>query len=136
MQDKPIVLRMFDPDKDYSVVSAWWLGHGWDAVPLVMLPKLGAIAEIGDKPLAAGWLYMDNSCPVCMLEWLVTDHKCTGIKTAKALHRICDFMSIHAKELGYAAMLTTCKQESLVRFHTKRGFTRTDSNMTHFVKSL
>lgn len=130
------MLRMFEPERDYPVVATWWSGHGWDAVPLIMLPKLGAIAEIGDEPFAAGWLYMDNSCPVCMLEWLVADPKASSIKTVKALHRICDFMSIHAKELGYSAMLTTCKQESLVRFHTKRGFTRTDLNMTHLVKAL
>lgn len=130
------MLRMFEPERDYETVSEWWRGHGWEAVPRVMLPRLGAIGGIGGRQIAAGWLYMDNSSPVCMLEWLVTNPEESPIKAVKALHRICDFMSIHAKELGYNVMMTTCKQESLSRFHTKRGFTRTDLNMTHFVKIL
>ncbi len=139
MSQPVLQLRMFDPAKDYSIVEEWWNSHGWTAVPQVMLPKLGVVAFYdgeNKQDAAAAWLYMDNSSPVCMLEWMVTNPKLSAAKTVRALKHIAEFLTGEAKHNGYAVMLTTCKQESLAKFHQKNGFQRTDGEMIHLVKSL
>ena len=137
MTQPVIQLRMFDPPTDYPIVEEWWKAHGWTAVPQIMLPKLGVIAfYAGDKieDAAAAWLYMDNSSPVCILEWMVTNPKLSATKTVRALKHITTFITSEAKANDYAVMLTTCKQQSLVKFHEKHGFVRSDDGMTHMVK--
>ena len=131
----PIQLKMFD-DADYPTVSAWWEGHGWSAVPRAILPKLGVVATRGDEQLAAAWLYMDNSCGVSIMEWIVTNPDAAPSATVRALKHITQFLTDEAKTCGYHTILTTCKQESLAKFHEKQGFTRSDDAMIHLVKHL
>ena len=135
-----IQLRMFDPAQDYDMVCAWWQGHGWDAVPPIFLPKLGVIAYVVDgdttEDVAAAWLYMDNSAPVCWLEYMVSNPKTNAGRAVKALRHLDTFMTGEAKATGYAAMMTTCRQDSLVKFHQKNGFKKTDEDVTHLVKII
>jgi len=135
-----IQLRMFDPAQDYDMVCAWWAGHGWNAVPQAFLPKLGVVAYVtdGDKSedTAAAWLYMDNSSPVCWLEYMVSNPKANAGRAVKSLRHLDSFLTGEAKALGYHAMMTTCRQDSLVKFHAKNGFTKTDEDVTHLVKIL
>jgi len=137
MSDAIIQLRAFDPETDYPIVENWWKAHGWSAVPKVMLPKLGVMAFYASDKIedaAAAWLYMDNSSPVCMLEWLVANPSLSATKTVRALKHVCQFLTSEAKHNGYAVMLTTCKQEGLVKFHERQGFHKTDAEMTHLLK--
>lgn len=130
---------MFDPSSDYPIVESWWNAHGWSAVPQIMLPKLGVVAfYAGEKneDAAAAWLYMDNSSPVCMLEWMVSNPTLSASKTVRALKHLFTFLESEAKHNGYGVMLTTCKQESLAKFHQRNGFERTDGAMIHLVKTL
>ena len=120
----------------YHTLESWWTGHGWQAVPEQILPRLGILASDGERPLAAGFLYMDNSVGVAMLEWLVTDPEAPARKAAVALSRLVDFAKQEAKALDYSVILTTCRQESLVRLMEKNGFTTTDKEMTHLLAVL
>jgi hypothetical protein len=140
MSNALLQLRMYDPAKDYDMVAGWWKGHGWDAVPPFFLPKLGVIAywAEGEKneDTAAAWLYMDNSAPVCWLEYMVSNPAANAGRAVKALRHLDTFLTGEAKATGYAVMLTTCRQDSLVKFHQKNGFTKADTGMTHMVKVL
>jgi hypothetical protein len=131
---------MYDPAQDYDMVAGWWRGHGWDAVPPFFLPKLGVIAYWAEgenkQDAAAAWLYMDNSAPVCWLEYMVSNPQCNAGRAVKALRHLDSFLTGEAKATGYAVMLTTCRQDSLVKFHQKNGFTKADTGMTHMVKVL
>jgi hypothetical protein len=131
---------MFDLAQDYDMVCGWWQGHDWDAVPPFFLPKLGAIAFVvdGDKTedVAAAWLYMDNSAPVCWLEYMVSNPKANAGRAVKALRHLDTFLTGEAKATGYVVMMTTCRQDSLVKFHQKNGFKKTDENVTHLVKII
>lgn len=123
-------LRMWTPE-DYPMLEAWWKGHGWPPVPLRILPPLGVIFD----ECAAGWAYMDNGgTGVAMMEWLVTDPK-AGLKAAKGIKHVIEFLSSELKRMEYWAILTTCKQPALARLIEKSGFQRTDEGMVHFVKT-
>jgi hypothetical protein len=130
------ILKMFDRETDYPIVKEWWEGHGWNAVPLAVLPKLGVMAMLNEKPIASGWLYMDNSVGVSMLEWMVANPDAKPKAVYKSIKTIVEFLKTQAKEMNYTVMLTTCKQESLARVYEKTGFQRTDSEMIHLIQPL
>ena len=79
---------------------------------------------------------MDNTVGVAMLEWLVTDPEAPARKSAVALARLVEFAKEEAKALGYAVILTTCRQESLAKLLTRSGFETTDRNMIHLITAL
>lgn len=122
--------------EDYEQVSEWWKGHGWDAVPLQILPKLGIVVSDNGMDICAVWLYMDNSVGVCMLEWFVANPDATGRQVYKCEKLAQKFMEERALEMDYGVMMTTCKQESLARVHEKNGYLRTDESMIHLIKFL
>lgn len=136
MSDIAPTLKIFNAEIDYPMVSKWWISHGWNAVPIGVLPKLGVVSEMDGQPIAAGWLYMDNSIGVSMLEWMVANPDAKPKSVYRAIKSIVEFLKNHAKQLGYAVMLTTCKQESLARVYEKTGFQRTDCEMIHLVQTL
>lgn len=123
-------------EKHYQLLTSWWEGHGWDAVPSQILPKLGVVGTVEAKPCAAGFVYMDNSVGVAMLEWVVTDPEATPMRVYKSLKEVTEFLCHRVKELGYGVILTSCKQDSLSTFYTKAGFNKTDEGLTHFIKLL
>lgn len=128
-----IQLREFQRESDYGTVETWWKGHGWPAVPLEMLPKLGMVAVNEGEPCAAGWVYLDNSTGVGMMEWLVSNPANPMKVSAVALGRLVDCLKGAAHALGYGAILASCRQESLSRLMEREGFTRTDEEVIHLL---
>lgn len=136
MSDILPTLKMFDPETDYETVAGWWEGHGWPALHKAFLPKLGVMALFNEKPVASGWVYLDNSCGVSILEWMVADPEAAPKKVYKGIKCVASFLRDRAKDMGYTIMLTTCKQDSLAKVYEKSGFKRTDENMIHLVQFL
>lgn len=142
-----IQLRLIDRDTELvplweATLAPWWRGHGWDPVPHTILPRLGVLAELAHPeterpavPLAAAWLYMDNSIGVAMLEWIVTD-PARPRDTVKALPLLIDFLTREAKRLGYGIVLATCRQPSLSKLLQRHGFHLTDRDVIHHLAIL
>lgn len=128
-----ISLRAFHRESDYQTIEGWWKGHGWDAVPLAMLPAMGMVAMNDDTPAAAGWVYLDNSTGVGMLEWIVSNPANTMKVSAVALARLVDCLRNAAREIGYGVILGSCRQESLARLMEREGFQRTDEGVIHMI---
>lgn len=128
-------VRSFTAD-DYGTVESWWHGHGWDGVPMAVLPRLGVIAECDGKPIAAAWLYMDNSVGVCMMEWVVADPEANPREVVKGIKVLAEYLRLAAIDMNYSVMLTTCKQDSLAKLYERSGFHRTDSEMHHLLRVL
>jgi hypothetical protein len=125
--------RVYEPE-DYAILEAWWVAHGWSAVPENILPKLGLIISNEEKDICAGFLYMDNSVGVCWLEWVVTNPEATGFEAMKGIKALTKFMEKEADRMDYGVMMTTCRQASLTRLHEKNGFIKTDEGVTHLLR--
>lgn len=121
-------LRIVTPE-DYPMLESWWKGHDWPAVPQKILPRLGVV--YGDT--AAGWLYLDNSVGVAMMEWLVTNPAARPLVAVRALSGVVQFLKSEAKRMDYSVILTTCRQPALARLLERNGFVTTDTGMTHLL---
>lgn len=128
-------IREYRPE-DHAMLMTWWNAHGFPGVSQAILPKLGLIIEDQGKPIVAGFLYMDNSVGVAMLEWVVGAPDCTGRQIVGGIGTLIDFMGKRAKELDYGVMLTACNKEALIRLYEKNGFVKTDVGLTHLIKVL
>lgn len=118
----------------HETAMKWWTGHGWAGVPAKVLPKCGIIIEDEDGTgRAVGWLYMDNSVGVAMLEWVVTNPANSGRQSFLAISYLTQAAQSVADELDYGVILTTAKQPALVRMYERTGFTKTDEGMTHLI---
>lgn len=131
-----MTIRLVDLEKDHGFLCEWWRLHGWEPVPAAVLPKLGAIAMLEGVPVAAAWLYMDNSVGVCWLEWLVTNPQATPKQSLIGINTVIQFLREQAVSFDYGVMMTTCRQASLVRVYEKNGFTKSDEGVTHLLSNL
>lgn len=118
------------------MVKGWWEGHDWPGVPPAALPRLGVVASVGGVPAAAAWLYMDNSVGVAMLEWIVTNPNNSPRDSIRAIRAVTEFLKDRARDLDYGVILTTCKQQSLLKLLERNGFQESDRNMFHAVAIL
>ena len=120
----------------YKTACEWWEGHGWDAVPQVFLPVVGFVIEDDGIPRCMAWLKQENSTPIAMLEWLVTNPENTPRQTMRAIKAVTGTARDCAKAMGRVALFTYCKQPSLARVYENSGFQQTDSGMIHLTMPL
>jgi hypothetical protein len=128
-------VREYTP-KDYEMLAAWWQAHEWPAVPAVILPKLGIVVEHDGAAICAGFLYMDNSVGVSMLEWVVANPEASSKRVFAGITMLVDFMSKRAVEMDYGVMLTSCRNQALAKLYRRTGFEVTDDSVVHLVKIL
>ena len=128
--------RLYDP-KDYEVISPWWEGHTGNIVPEAVLPKLGTVVEDDDgNPLAAAWLYMDNSIGVAWMSWLVSNPEIGPIKSVKAITLVLNSIEELCKEFNYGCLFTMTDRKGVGSFLGRNGFTANHSGMTQYFKKV
>ena len=131
-----IQIRLVNRGTDYPMLCEWWKGHGWPALPIHVLPKLGAVATDEGVEVAAAFLYMDNSSPVCMLEWFVTSPTARPLSAMKGVTALVEFMMEQALAFDYTVMMGATKTRSIGAVLGKAGFIKSDEGVTHFVRIL
>lgn len=118
----------------YSTAMAWWKGHGWPGVNLAMLPRRGLLVESPEGVSQAfGWLYRDNSVPVVMLEWIVTNPANTPKQSLGAVLKLIEAAKATAAAEGCRVMLTSVRQPALERVYERAGFVVLERGLTHLV---
>ena len=84
--------------------------------------------------MAAAFLYMENSgVGVSWLEWTVTNPALTPKEAYRAINVLIQAAREVALELDYGVIMTTCRQDSLVRLMERNGFSVTDCGVTHLM---
>lgn len=129
--------RLYRPE-DYAIIADWWPLHRQPAVPEAILPKCGVVVctEGSDVPIAATWIYQDNSVGVAWLAWLVTDATTPVFHIERALEILLGGAETIATELDYRVLFTMTDRGSLGRWFEKNGFVRNHTGMSQFFKRL
>lgn len=127
--------RKFNIETDYDDVAAWWTKQGWPALPAGILSSAGFIVCDGDEKIAATWIFATN-CPIYIMEWTVGNPDIEWNKRSEAIKMVTDAGCQWAKEDGAAQVFTMTKSDRFINKLEESGFTKTDSGMTHLVRSL
>jgi len=128
-----VTIRTYEDD-DYPIVQEWWKKHGWDGVPQGILPPLGAIADCEDYDICAAWVYLTANQGICWIEWLVSNPDASPIMVRKGIKALMDYFDMTLHALNYNVIFTSCRQASLGRVFEAEGFTKTDDNVSHYIK--
>lgn len=130
-----MTVRPYNSD-DYPMIESWWKRHGWSPVPEHFLPTVGIIIELDGTPKCATWVMQENSTPIAMMEWTVTNPDNRPKESVAAIREAVASVKVCAKAIGRTALMTYCKQPSLARIYAGEGFQLSDTGMTHLVMHL
>ena len=99
-------IRRLIPEQDFPTLKEWWVKHGAIPVPEAFLPW-GFMAVDGADEIAAGFLYLDASGKMAMVEYLTTNPAFSFTKrTVKAWHLLLEHIEKLAKEQGCSAIIS------------------------------
>lgn len=122
---------------DFPVIKKWFEGHSGKAVSEAVLPKCGVIVEDdGGAPLAAAWIYQDNSVGVAWLAWIVTNPAISVRTAPAALEYLLDSAEAICREFNYGLLFTMTDRPALGRWLKKQGFEANHSGMSQYFKVI
>lgn len=134
MSDPVYSMRAYAPG-DFELLTEWWLAHDGQRRPATILPKVGVVCSINDKPAAALFLHMDNSCGMCMVEHAVS-RPGLSLKKARASFSHCvavlkKIAGVH----GYHTMAVYCP-EPIAYILERTGFSRAEENLVQLISAV
>lgn len=129
-------VRLVNVENDYDEIAKWWKSQGWPVIPPQMMAPSGFIAE-DDKgqKIAATWMFPTN-CPIFIMEWTVGNPDVQHEVRSEGLKMVTDAACDWAKENGAIQVFTMTKHERFIKKLEEYGFQKTDSGMTHLMRSL
>lgn len=96
-----------------------------------MLPSCGAVAEKNGSPVAIAFLYLDaTGSGVAWLAWLATAPEVSRHLAGRAVRHLIEFLTAHAKALGYWLLTATYHHPSLLAHLRRLGWKTGDVGMT------
>lgn len=128
-------VRSFNNETDYIDVCLWWMKQGWPVLPKEILTTSGFIVENENEKLAATWIFKTN-CPIYIMEWTVGNPDVKWEDRAEAIQLVTNAGCEWAKQDGAKQVFTMTKSDRFINKLEESGFTKTDSGMTHLVRSL
>lgn len=129
-------VRKFNIETDYEDITTWWKKQDWDIIPSSLLGVNGFIVEKDNKKIAATWIYKLQDSPWSLMEWTVGNPDTNWEDRSQAIKMVTDSACEWAKNNGAKLVFTMTKNERFMNKLQESGFIKTDSNMTHFVRSL
>lgn len=110
---------------DYDEICRWWKEHGWDAVPMHLLPT-GFVITDNEELVAAGFLYIASNAPVGYFEYVVTNPDNTPKKSFASLsllfEEVMKFVEYNLIQVCFARI----KSNGLIKMYERHGFTAGD----------
>lgn len=113
-------VRPYTP-ADYSTLSKWWTDHSWPLVPEDHLPSTGFIASKDSTPIAAGFIYVTNSC-FALMDWLVSDKHSSVEDRDSALDAVLQATFDFSKSNNIKSIYTTTSHKRLISRYESHGF--------------
>lgn len=122
------------PMRDMS--EAWRKARGWPEMPDHAMPAMGVMCFVSGVPAASCFLYRTDSS-VGIMEWLTTNPELDGDTRSIAQDHLIESIELAAKTgMGMKYIFSFCSHKPLIDRLQRKGFLKTDENMTHFVKVL
>lgn len=128
-------VRKFDLNEDYKDVVKWWSKQGWPVLPAAILSSAGFIVEQENEKIAATWVFATN-CPIYIMEWTVGNPDVKWENRSEGIQMVTNAACEWAKNDGAKQLFTMTKSDRFINKLEENGFQKTDSGMTHLIRSL
>lgn len=120
----------------FRTVCHWWESHGFPIMLWDKMPGIGLYVSDDDgRGICAAWLYRSDTW-LAWLEYVVRNPEQPKDVTDPALDLVINELAKLAKELGFGILLTCTNKDSLGTRFERNAFTKTDSNVSHYVRRL
>jgi hypothetical protein len=129
-------LEVIDLQALYPTFEAWWRARNVAPIPQAMLPRLGILVRQEGEPVAALWMYLDNSISLGFLNWFLTRPGLPAKQAKAALEHLLRFMAQEAQRLGITHLIASCTQASLSRLLCRNGYQFTGGGISHHHLSI
>lgn len=124
--------RLFDYEKDYKTVSAFWEERNQLVIKKDFLSDYGVVVEENGKMLAVMWLYPMLSTKWAMIRFPITNPQTTKEERDLALDLVFDNLHGIAKDMGYNYLFCTTNHPALIARLQKYNYTQDASDCVHF----
>lgn len=121
----------------YELIGGWWDAREFPAPPKELLPRRGAVIEIDDEPICAGFItFTDANCAVIC--HLVSNPKASGLKRNDALDYLLSYLIDTARRFSYKAVFASASNDlpKLMERFAKHELFLTDKNINAFGRFL
>jgi hypothetical protein len=111
-------------ESDWQTLQSWWKAWDWPEISKDLMPLDGLgglIVEKGDKPIAAGFLYLTNA-KVAWTEWIVSDPEYRENDRVDALKMVVQGLEDVALSTGYKIILSIGRNKGLLNIHKELGY--------------
>ena len=129
-----IILKQFNSDEHYEILTDWWKKQDWTPVPIDGLSKTGLVAYNEDEPLAAAFLY-DTDSAWALLEWIVGNPDSEKKIKREAIGKIIDGLVVFAQLKNKKYIHTVTRHKGLLKIYEDHGF-EGQTKVTELVRSL
>jgi hypothetical protein len=126
---------IFEKDRDYEEVCAWWIDYKWEPVPLDHLAKIGLLAINEEKKIAAAWLYQTETA-FAWFEFLITNPNIEWKEKKPAIEKLMTEALRLAARCGHKTVFTSLNHPGLIKLYQKLGFKIGDTNVTQLMMRL
>lgn len=123
-------IKPYDDNK-HSEVMDWFVGHGWDAPPIDVLPEDGFVVE----GVAAGWIYFGEP-KMAFIGWPVGNPKANRKEVYLGLELVLSTLGTLAKDRGAKLIWAWTSKPGLLKLYERLGYIVGDANSTNMVLGL
>lgn len=120
----------------YQTICEWWKSHSWPVLPQNVLSKRGYMAFIGEKPIISAYLFKDESCGFCLVEWITSNPESSSEERELALKELLDHISEEARKIGGFLLNAMVQNQNLVQRLIRNNFQISDTQMIHLQRPL
>lgn len=121
-------------DDIYKEALEWWEFWKFPAPPMESLPTNMLCAYNENELICIGFLYCTDS-NISWLEFIVANNKASKEERAKGIEGLLSSARILADALGFGAIFTTSKNQSL-NSKLEKKYQKTDVGVTHFIERI
>jgi len=125
-------------ETDYDALVHWWKWFRFTAPPKDMLPQDGMGGIMIQKDgvdVCAGFLYTTNS-KIAWLEFIVSNPEYKDKNRKEAIKTLINSLCHIAHNLGFKAVFTSVKNQSLINHFKDTGFSLDAHKSSEMVKRL
>jgi hypothetical protein len=130
-----LTMRLFNFDRDYGIIKAWWELHGSSVPKREHLPTTGIVIEVSGKPVSAGFLYRTDS-RICVFEFVVVDPEASREDRDIALDLLIEAAMYWAKQEGYTLIYNSSGIQRFIARLEGKGFIKADTGQTHMFREV